>query len=148
MLGAFMCFYWEKSKVQIRPHSIKSVRFELRGLSAFRGDVDNSVHNTQWLNVPSGWRTSTVYSTVSCLLSPLPLICPLLPSSFILFSPILFSSPHPFTVLSSSFLSSPGFSSPLFFSTPVVPHISSPLLQTCTKTYFHPKLPFQRKSFQ
>lgn len=38
-LGAFMCFYREKSKVQIRPHSIKSVRLVLRGLSALGGKL-------------------------------------------------------------------------------------------------------------
>lgn len=36
MLGAFMGFYRKKSKVQIRPHSIKSVRLVLKGLSALR----------------------------------------------------------------------------------------------------------------
>lgn len=46
MLGAFMCFYRrKKSKVQIRPHSIKSVRLVLKGFSALREVVDNPVHN-------------------------------------------------------------------------------------------------------
>lgn len=44
---------WAKSKVQIRPHSIKSVRLVLRGLLALREVVDNALHNKLWLNVLS-----------------------------------------------------------------------------------------------
>lgn len=69
MLGAFMCFYREKSKVQIRPYSIKSVRLVLKGLSALREVVDNPVHNILWLNVLSGWSTSIYCSNLSSLLS-------------------------------------------------------------------------------
>lgn len=58
MLGAFMCFYRKKSKVQIRPHSIKSVRLVLKGLAALREVVDNPAHNILWLNVLSVWSTS------------------------------------------------------------------------------------------
>lgn len=53
-----MCFYREKSKVQIRPYSIKSVRLVPKGLSALREVVDNPAHNILWLNVLSGWSTS------------------------------------------------------------------------------------------
>lgn len=58
MLGAFVCFYGKKSKLQIRPHTIKSVRLELKGLSALREVVDNPAHDIQWLNVLSGRCTS------------------------------------------------------------------------------------------
>lgn len=53
-LGHLCAFIAKKSKVQIRPHSIKSVRPGLRGLSALREVVDNPAHSILWLNALPG----------------------------------------------------------------------------------------------